>query len=113
MSLIMNCGSEKARKCGKTMFLFDFFSLPNNYTYFGSLFSENSVYIHKLFPGNKNNLLADFNGSFEHMSAEVSLLHKNCGLLILHILESELHNEVGDYIGAEYFKKIEGLLIPP
>ena len=33
LSLIFNCGSEKARKCGKTTFLFELFSLPKDYQY--------------------------------------------------------------------------------
>lgn len=86
MSLILNCGSEKARKCGKTTFLFELFSLPKDYAYKESQFYEDSVYIHKVFPGSRSNLLADFNGSFERMPTDVSLLHKNCGLLMVHIL---------------------------
>ena len=52
-----------------------------------SLLNGNSTYVHKNFPGSKKSLLIDFNGSFEQMGAEVSTLHKNCGLLIVHILE--------------------------
>lgn len=100
LSLILNCGSDKARKCGKTTFLFELFSLSKDYMYKESPFYQDSVYIHKVFPGSKNNLLADFNGSFQKMPAEVSLLHKNCGLLIIHILESELYDEDGQYIAA-------------
>jgi hypothetical protein len=91
LSLIFNCGSDKARKCGKTTFLYELLSLPKDYQYKESPFYEASVYIHKMFPGSRNNLLADFNGSFQNMSVEVSLLHKNSGLLMLHILEEELY----------------------
>lgn len=92
LSLIFNCGSERARKCGKTTFIYELFSLAKDYQYKESQFYEDSVYVHKVFPGSHNNLLVDFNGSFEKMPIEVSLLHKNCGLLLIHILEEELYN---------------------
>lgn len=87
MSSILNCGSSKARGCGKTAFLYELLSLPKEYMYKTTLLNQDSVYVHKIFPGSNNNLLIDFNGSFEQMGAEVSTLHKNCGLLIVHILE--------------------------
>lgn len=33
VSLIMNCGSKNTRKCGKTAFLFELFSIPTEYLY--------------------------------------------------------------------------------
>lgn len=85
ISWILNCGSEKTRKQGKSKFIFELLGLPQDYRYDSNVFYKDSLYVHRLSYGKCNSLLADFNGSYESMPDKISILH-NCGLIIIHIL---------------------------
>lgn len=105
-SLIFNCGLKAVKKQDRTKFLFDFFSLPSNYLYKESDLYQDEIYVHTISPENGNNLLVDFNGSFDNIPLS---LQEKSALIIIHILYSELILE-DKFIGEEYFKNCEKLL---